>query len=74
MTQTNWLAIVSGVVTILIGLYSLFRPDSVATWFNSQGAPHPADPAAQLRQVRIVGVAFVLAGGYFIFVTGLSLQ
>jgi hypothetical protein len=69
MIQSNGLAVVCGVVTILIGLYSLFRPASVATYFNNQGVPHPADPAAHLLRVRILGVAFILAGGYFLFVT-----
>jgi hypothetical protein len=69
MIQSNWVGVVCGVVTILIGLYSLFRPESVATYFNNQGVPHPVDPAAQLRRVRILGVAFIFAGGYFLFVT-----
>jgi hypothetical protein len=69
MIQSIWVGIVGGGLGILIGLYSLWRSDSVAKWLISQGVPYTPDPTAQLRQIRFLGILFILAGGYCLFLT-----
>lgn len=67
MVQSNLVGVVGGLIAILIGLYSLFQTDSVVRWLNSQGVPHTPDRAAQLRQTKLVGIACILFGCYFMY-------
>jgi len=63
-----WTGILVGVFPIVYGLYSILRPSSIANWLKSQGLPHSSVETTFLRQIRTLGVLFILAGGFFVFV------
>jgi hypothetical protein len=68
MGNSNWYGILGGVLTIMAGVYSLLRTSSVASWLASHGLQHSLATAAFLRQVKTLGVFFILAGGFFVVV------
>jgi hypothetical protein len=57
---SHWFGILAGVLTITAGVYSLLRTSSVASWLASHGVQHPLAIAASLRQVKTLGVLFIL--------------
>lgn len=55
-------------LAITVGAYSLFRTSSVASWLERGGVQHSLPTAAFLRQVKIPGILFIAAGGFFVVV------
>jgi len=66
--NSNWFGILAGVLTIMAGVYSLLRTNSVASWLASHGLQHSPATASFLRQVKTLGVLFILAGGFLVVV------
>lgn len=64
----SWFGILAGVLSIIAGVYSLLRTSSVAGWLASRGLQHSLPTATFLRQVKTLGVLFILAGGFFVVV------
>jgi hypothetical protein len=65
----SWFGILAGGLAIIAGVYSLLRTSSVTSWLESHGVPHSLATAAFLRQVKILGALFILAGVFFVVVT-----
>jgi hypothetical protein len=69
MTEhTNWFGMLAGLLAIVVGVWSLLRASSVASWLQSHGVQHSQPIPAFLRQVKTLGVLFILAGGFFVVV------
>jgi hypothetical protein len=66
--NSSWFGIVAGVLAIILGAYSLLRTSTVASWLESHGIHHAIAPAAFMRQIKTLGVLFILAGGFFVAV------
>lgn len=66
--SSSWFGIVAGVLAIILGVYSLLRTGSVASWLESQGVHHAVAAAGFLRRIKTLGVLFILAGGFFVAV------
>ena len=49
---------------IMVGVYSILRPSSVANWLERQGVRH-ADQAAAPQGIKVLGVLFILAGAFY---------
>lgn len=65
---SSWFGIVAGALAIVLGVYSLLRTGSVASWLESHGVYHAVAAAGFLRQIRTLAVLFILAGGFFVVV------
>ena len=63
-----WFDIVPGVLAIVLGVYSLLRTGSVASWLESQGVRQAVAAAVFRRQIRTLAVFFILAGVFFVAV------
>lgn len=66
---SSWFGIVAGVLAIILGVYSLLRTGSVASWLESHGVHHGVAAAGFLRQIRTLAVFFILAGGFCVALT-----
>jgi hypothetical protein len=64
----GWFGTLAGGLAIAAGVYSFLRARSVAGWLQSQEVPHSLPTAVFLRQIKTLGVLFILAGGFFLFV------
>lgn len=64
----GWFSILAGVLAIVVGVYSLLRASSVASWLQGQGIHHGVAAAGFLRRIRTLAVLFILAGGFFLAV------
>ena len=65
---TSRFGIIAGVLMIMGGMHLLLRPDSAAGWLESQGVPHTPERSVFLRQIKMMGVGFILGGGLSIYV------
>lgn len=69
MTGYNdYFGIVAGVLATAAGVCAIVRPASVASWLQHRGVPHPTATDRFLRQIRTLGILFILAGGFFLVV------
>lgn len=67
MGHVSWFGVVAGAVVVSAGAYAICRPASVGGWLERQGVPH-APPPAFLRQIKCLGLLFMLAGAFFVAV------
>ncbi len=58
---SSWFGILAGVLAIILGVYSLLRTSTVASWLESHGIHHAIATAAFMRQIKTLGVLFILA-------------
>lgn len=58
----SWFNIVAGGFAMMTGVYTIFRTRSVAKWLDRQGVPHTAGMDEFHRQLKIIGVLFILIG------------
>jgi hypothetical protein len=65
---TFWFGMLAGIFAIAIGLYSVLRTNSIASWLEGQGIQHSSAEAVFLRQVRTLGALFIFAGGFIVVV------
>lgn len=66
--HSSWFGIVAGVVAIITGVYALLQTSSIASWLENQEILRAVATAAFFRQIRTLGVLFILAGGFFLAV------
>jgi hypothetical protein len=64
----SWFSTLAGGLAIAAGVYSFLRAKSVAGWLEGHGVPHSMPTTVFLRQIKTLGVLFILAGGFFVFV------
>ena len=65
---SSWFGILAGILAIIAGVYSLLQTSSVASWLENHGVHHAVATAGFLRQLKTLGVLFILAGGFFVAV------
>lgn len=65
---SSWSGIVLGVLAIIAGTHSLLRTGSVAGWLESHGVRHAPSRTAFQRQIKTLGVSFILVGIFFVSV------
>lgn len=70
MGSNSWFGILAGILVIVLGVYSLLQPGRVASWLESHMRPYvvPTATLIRIRQIKTLGVLFILAGGFFLAV------
>jgi len=63
---SSWFGILAGFFAILLGVYSLLRTSTVANWLEAHGIHRAIATAVFLRQIKTLGVLFILAGGFYV--------
>lgn len=66
MRDSNWFLIFAAAM-IMVGVYSILRPSSVANWLERQGVRH-TDQAAVPQRIKVLGILFILAGAFYVVV------
>ena len=63
----EWSGIAVSIVIIAFGVYALLRTESLERRLESAGVPRSPDKATNLRGNRLIGIGFIIAGGFCLF-------
>jgi hypothetical protein len=66
--EQRWVDVLAGTLSAGSGLFAIFRTGIVAGWLSRQAVPHPSNGTKFSMQIRILGILFVIAGSFFVFV------